>query len=186
MPSSKYLKLVGLRVYDLDARYIGTVTDIGLMSKEGGDLQLYLVVSKGSENMAIPVKSIRSVGDIILLREGYEAETIEQQTGAPGTSTVVPVEQSVAAARAETLSSTKGQAGAGKPVIPRCPSCGSALIYEPRKKQWYCPRCKKYVKIPAEVETKVPRCPSCGLPLSYIEEYGKWYCYNCRRYVDVE
>ncbi|BEP17320.1 hypothetical protein PYJP_06720 [Pyrofollis japonicus] len=186
MPSSKYLKLVGLKVYDLDARYIGTVTDIGLMSKEEGDLQLYLVVSKGSENMAIPVKSIHSVGDIILLREGYEAEAIEQQASAPGISTAVSAEPSTVTAHAEALNSPRVQSGAEKHVIPRCPSCGSALIYEPRKKQWYCPRCKKYVKIPAEVEAKVPRCPSCGLPLSYIEEYGKWYCYNCRRYVDVE
>ena len=58
------------------------------------------------------------------------------------------------------------------------------MVYDPRKRKWYCPRCRRYVKLSRSVEARVPRCPSCGLPLSYIEQYGRWYCYNCKRYVE--
>ncbi len=154
-------KLIGMKVYTSTAEYVGEVRDIGFSL--GGGQEVHLIVStRAGTTVEIPFARIAAIGDIILLEQGYQPS--------PAPTTTAP---------------SSGEPR-GEPVVPKCPRCGHALIYYPKKKKWYCPSCKKYVKpSPPGVEKRSPRCPYCGTPLSYIEEYGKWYCYGCGRYVDV-
>lgn len=201
-----YARLIGLRVYDQDARYIGTVRDIWI-ENSGDTVKVYLLVStsEGTE-IGVETSSIAAAADIVLLRNGFE--TVEAPRGAGSRLGQAPAGGHPEAAAGGLSAAWHGeprpagrvrgllrglrrrQGGATSPVhdgyvIPRCPACGSALVFEPRSRRWYCYHCREYVSLPADVEARVPRCPECGLPLSYIERYGRWYCYNCRRYVKL-
>lgn len=203
MSSQAYTRLIGLKVYTLSAKYLGEVRDVGLKLEEGAPI-VYMVIIGSSKSIGVPVSAIKAVGDIIILEEGYEEKILEipehrevstenSRRHSEKTLSSHLVESVPKQVREQPLSkSTRSHTSIlgnelmrEKIVIPRCPRCRTALVYEPRKKRWYCPKCKEYVKIPQSIEARVPRCPSCGLPLSYIEQYGKWYCYNCRRYIDV-
>jgi len=195
-----YTRLIGLRVYTLSAKYLGEVKDVGLSLEEGTPL-VYMVVAGASGSIGVPVSAIKAVGDIIILEEGYEEKIVEipgaqrgdqDEKNAPPPAPNNLLKTSIHEPRQEPLRTIETSTAPlprknepREPVIPRCPRCGTALVYEPRKKRWYCPSCKKYAEIPASIEARVPRCPYCGLPLSYIEQYRKWYCYNCKRYISL-
>ncbi len=183
---AQYKRLIGLEVYSLDAKHIGRITDVGLYMNNENQLGVYIVISKDEHAIGVPISSIKAIGDIVLLSNDYKnnlvavTESKENQVQREQVVGTIPrIPENPVASQAEP---TKEK----EIVIPRCPHCGSALIYDVKKRKWYCPRCKKHVKLPALIESRVPRCPYCGLPLSYIEQYDKWYCYNCKRYVEIE
>ena len=182
---AQYKRLIGLEVYSLDAKHVGRITDVGLYIGDENQLGVYIVISKDGQTIGVPVSSIKAIGDIVLLSSDYRDNLVtiteheEKQAQREQIASTIPEPPRNPVASPEPTREEEI-------VIPRCPQCGSALIYDVKKRKWYCPRCKKHVKLPALVESRVPRCPYCGLPLSYIEQYDKWYCYNCKRYVEVE
>ena len=176
-------RLVGLKVYTSTARYVGEIRDIGFSLGEKQEIHLVIAAPGGGE-IEIPASKIAAIGDIVILVKDYTppepatrqpGSTAQQQSFSPGPTVSVAVAEP-----------RPGPSTSMEPPIPRCPTCGHAVIYYPKKRKWYCPHCRKYVKpVPPGVEERVPRCPKCGNPLSYIEQYGKWYCYNCNEYVEV-
>ena len=196
MSGQGYRRLIGLEVYDLDAQRVGVVRDIGFDFSGEGRVGIYLIVETTSKIIAVPVESVKAARDIVLLREGYETSVKEQglvkardglgRAGSPEVGRSVVTTQSLALEERDTSPAASSvREGVVSTVIPRCPKCGKALIFEPKKRQWYCYNCRKYVRINRSVEENVPKCPDCGLPLSYIEDYRRWYCYNCSKYVNV-
>ena len=183
---AQYKRLIGLEVYSLDAKHVGRITDVGLYMTNESQLEVYIVISKDERAIGVPISSIKAIGDIVLLDNDYRDNLVtitenqgNQARGERIASTIPEPPRNPVASQAELAEEREI-------VIPRCPQCGSALIYDVKKRKWYCPKCKKHIKLPALIESRVPRCPYCGLPLSYIEQYNKWYCYNCKRYVEVE
>ena len=193
--------VIGLNAYSTDAKLIGKVTDLEIDLADPRNTML--VIDSGKELIKLPVSAIKAVGDIVLIDSEALASAVKtEKTGAPETESgavAKPVTEQVtstAAAQAPATAATAAPATTvtqpvpQKPpstqyVIPRCPNCGSALIYYPKYRAWYCPKCRKYVTVPQDILSRVPRCPYCGNYLSYIEQYGKWYCYNCNKYVEV-
>lgn len=192
--------VIGLNAYSTDAKLIGKVTDLEIDLADPTNTKV--VIDTGKDLVKVPVSGIKAVGDIVLIdSEALEnAVRVEKsstattgaaepqpaaqpaQTSAPAT----PTTATAAAAPTTPVSQPVTQpAPSTQYVIPRCPNCGSALIYYPKYRAWYCPKCRKYVTVSPDILSRVPRCPYCGNYLSYIEQYGKWYCYNCNRYVEV-
>ncbi len=193
--------VIGLNAYSTEAKLIGKVTDLEIDLADPTNTKV--VIDTGTELVKVPVSAIKAVGDIVLIEsealanavkvekaaavsrtEAVEQKPVTQpaQTSAPA----APTTTSAAAAPTTPVSQPVTQpAPRTQYVIPRCPNCGSALIYYPKYRAWYCPKCRKYVTVSPDVLSRVPRCPYCGNYLSYIEQYGKWYCYNCNRYVEV-
>lgn len=162
-------EIVGLKVYTRDAKYVGTVEDLAIDLADPANMSIQV---KGvSKTFLIPIKFVDSLGDIIILKEGTPVnEFIKEVPTVKATPTAPPA---------------PAAAPAVQYVVPRCPTCNSALIYYSQYGRWYCPKCKKYVEVKPEVLAKVPRCPTCNNYLSFIEQYGKWYCYHCSKYVEV-
>lgn len=173
--------VIGLKVYTSNARFVGTVKDLGFDVENPSNLHLVIELRDGSVK-DIPITAVAVIGDIILLKESAEVPE-------PARKEALPVKP----AATTQPTPTKPAAPVQKPptpaptayVIPRCSSCGAALIYYPQYRKWYCPKCKKYVEVTPQVLAGAPRCPTCNNHLSYVERYGKWYCYHCNKYVDI-
>jgi len=54
-----------------------------------------------------------------------------------------------------------------------CKTCGSAQIWIPVYRRYYCYVCNTYP----------PICPRCFFDLSWIAQYKRYYCYRCHRYL---
>ncbi len=192
--------VIGLNAYSTEAKLIGKVTDLEIDLADPTNTMV--VIDTDTELVKVPVSAIKAVGDIVIIKsealanaarveKGTTARTeaVEQKPAAQPTQAAAPMTPSTttaAAAPTTPVSQPVTQpAPATQYVIPRCPNCGSALIYYPKYRAWYCPKCRKYVTVSPDVLSRVPRCPYCGNYLSYIEQYSKWYCYNCNRYVEV-
>jgi sporulation protein YlmC with PRC-barrel domain/ribosomal protein L37AE/L43A len=186
MVGGQYGRLIGLKAYDLAARLVGVVEDIGFKS-DNNRIEIYLVLKSKGKELGIPIDAVKAVADIILLKEGYEelvSEAPQERLGAPPTS-IVEHRGATQVGRDEAEDGKPSYSLAGNIVIPRCPKCGSAVVFDPKRKEWYCHHCRSFVKLDPRVAARAPRCPTCNLPLSFIEQYKKWYCYNCKRYVEV-
>lgn len=187
--------VVGLNAYSTEAKLIGKVADLEIDLADPRNTMI--VIEKEDELIKVPVSAIKAVGDIVLVDSEAlaNAVTVKKSGVETGAQTTAPSAQpttpAAAAAAAPTTPVTQPTQPVTEPapstqyVIPRCPNCGSALIYYPKYKAWYCPKCRKYVTVSPDILSRVPRCPYCGNYLSYIEQYGKWYCYNCNKYVEV-
>ncbi len=193
--------VIGLNAYSTEAKLIGKVTDLEIDLADPRNTMI--VIEKGTELIKLPVSAIKAVGDIVLIESEALANAVRVEKGATETRAETAAQQpAVQPSKASAPTSAAATSAAAAPttpvtqpvtqpapatqyVIPRCPNCGSALIYYPKYRAWYCPKCRKYVTVPPDVLSRVPRCPYCGNYLSYIEQYGKWYCYNCNRYVEV-
>ncbi|GEM_PF-2118981 len=192
--------VIGLNAYTTEAKLIGKVTDLEIDLADPRNTMI--VIDKGTELVKLPVSAIKAVGDIVLIESEalanavtmkksaaetrVEAATQPAQVTTPTTTTTTTATTTATTAPTTPVTQPVTQAApATQYVIPRCPNCGSALIYYPKYRAWYCPKCRKYVTVSPDVLSRVPRCPYCGNYLSYIEQYGKWYCYNCNRYVEI-
>ncbi len=195
MPSTiSRSQLIGLKVYTMDAKYVGVIKDIGFDLSNPSNILLVIETARGKV-LELPMKSIAAVGDIVLLSKDVELPEEKEVVSETTVSTTKPVEVPATTqvsisqpAQQATTAPTAATVAPATPVqwaIPRCPKCGSALIYYPQYKRWYCPKCREYVNVPPDVLAKVPRCPTCGNYLSYIEQYKRWYCYQCQKYVNV-
>lgn len=186
---------MGLSAYSTEAKLLGKVTDLEIDLADPRNTML--VIDTGKELVKLPVSAIEAVRDIVLIKSEalpnavrVKKEVPRAEEQAPGPQQPVAQETKVSAPETAAPATPVTQPATRPPpttqyVIPRCPNCGSALIYYPKYRAWYCPKCRRYVTVPQEILNKVPRCPYCGNYLSYIEQYGKWYCYNCGRYVEV-
>jgi len=180
--------VVGLNTYTSDAKYLGKVVDFGVDLQNPSNVTL--IVEGKDKRYVIPVSYIKAVGDIIILAENTPLEELAEskpsapQSARPSTP-VTTTAPTTTSAPSYAVTQQPAQQPSTQPVIPRCPTCGAALIYYPQYGRWYCPRCRKYTEVPPAVLNRVPRCPTCGNYLSYIEQYGKWYCYKCGKYVNI-
>ena len=154
-------EIVGKSVYTPSAKYVGRVKDIGfIVGGEGDEGKICIIVeTRTRSTMEIPVSKIKAFGDIILLSGDVEIPEVPSVPEIPE----LEIEYE----------------------IPRCPKCGSAVVYVPQNKKFYCYNCRKYISLPKDLLEKIPKCPNCGNPLSYIEQYGGWYCYKCKKYVSL-
>ncbi len=184
-------QLIGLKVYTMDAKYVGVIKDVGFDLNDPSNIMLIIETGAG-KIVELPMKAISAVGDIVLLSRDVEIPEAKETVSETMVSTTKPVQ--VSPTTQVTVSQPAKQATPTTPTatttpvqwaIPRCPKCGSALIYYPQYRRWYCPKCREYVNVSPEILARVPRCPTCGNYLSYIEQYGKWYCYQCQKYVNV-
>lgn len=182
--------VIGLNTYTADAKYLGKVVDFGVDLQNPSNVTI--IIEGKDKRYVVPVSYIKAVGDIIILAENTPLEELAEskpstQVSTQPTTTVTTV--APAAVSTPSYPTTQAQQPiqqpSTQPVIPRCPTCGTALIYYPQYGRWYCPRCRKYTEVPPAVLSRVPRCPTCGNYLSYIEQYRKWYCYKCGKYVNV-
>ena len=108
-------KIIGLKVYDAEARYIGDVADLGipLGTVEG----VYLVVRTiAGTTIEVPWKDVAKVGDIVLL-----SKTIELPKVTPKPTEVKPTTPRI------------------------CPWCGKPATWIEQYKRWYCYNCGKYL-----------------------------------------
>ncbi len=175
----------------MNARYVGTVKDIGFDLNNPSNIMLVIETASG-KIIELPMKSISAVGDIILLSKDVEIpeekETVSETTVSTTKPVTVPSTTTISQQTTPAQTVRPAVTTPTTPVqwaIPRCSKCGAALIYYPQYKRWYCPSCREYVNVPPDVLAKVPRCPICGNYLSYIEQYKKWYCYQCQKYANI-
>jgi len=183
--------VIGLNTYTSDAKYLGKVVDFGVDLQNPSNVTL-IIEGKG-KRYAVPVSYIKAAGDIIILAENTPLEELVESKPPAPTSTQPTTATTTATAASSVTALTPSYPVTQQPVhqpstqqiIPRCATCGAALIYYPQYGRWYCPKCRKYTEVPQAVLNRVPRCPTCGNYLSYIEQYGKWYCYRCGKYVNV-
>ena len=179
--------VVGLNAYTLDAKYVGKVVDFGVDLQNPSNVNL-IIEGEGGRYF-IPITYIKAVGDIILLAENIPLNELTEAKH----STQSPIDTTVKTTTAPIASTTPTHTSthptlhqpSTQPTIPRCSTCGAALIYYPQYGRWYCPKCRKYTEVPQSLLSRIPRCPTCGNYLSYIEQYGKWYCYKCGKYVNI-
>lgn len=185
--------VIGLNAYSTEAKLIGKVTDLEIDLEDPRNTMI--VIDKGTELVKLPVSAIKAVGDIILIESEALANAVTMKKTVKETRVEAAAQLATQPAQITTPTTTAPTSPVTQPVtqaapttqyvIPRCPNCGSALIYYPRYRAWYCPKCRKYVTVSPDILSRVPRCPSCSNYLSYIEQYGRWYCYNCNRYVEI-
>ncbi|MFA4805201.1 PRC-barrel domain-containing protein [Pyrococcus kukulkanii] len=64
MRGSKYY---GLKVYDLEARYVGQVSDL-LLEMERGRVRIKALELKEFRNKGIPYERVYAAGDIVLVK----------------------------------------------------------------------------------------------------------------------
>ncbi len=211
MSSLSRSKIVGLKVYTLDAKYVGTIEDLVIRLEDPSNV-LILIRGKDNKLYEVPIKSLAAIGDIALLSKDIELREVvageEKAMAQVGVGAEKPAEARApvtkpaptptpSAAATKPTTPTTPQVTTPQPqvqqpytmktqwYIPRCPTCGTALAYYLQYNKWYCHKCRRYVDVSPELLSKVPRCPTCGGYLSYIDQYGKWYCYHCRRYYNV-
>ncbi len=180
--------VVGLNAYTSDARYLGKVVDFGVDLQNPSNVTL--IIEGKDKRYVVPVSYIKAVGDIIILAENTPLEELSESkpsvsASTQPTTTATTTSPTAVSTPSYPVTQRPVQQPSTQPVIPRCPTCGAALIYYPQYGRWYCPKCRKYTEVPPAVLNRVPRCPTCGNYLSYIEQYGRWYCYKCGKYVNV-
>lgn len=119
-------KLIGMKVYNSDATYLGEVKDLGLIPGEK-NITLH-IQTKAGPIKEVDWEAVAAVGDILLLKIVLEV---------PQVVSVTPQEAVQPAVTAPTV------AAETKP--PMCPQCGKPATWIEVYKRWYCYNCKRYL-----------------------------------------
>jgi len=119
-------KLMGVKVYNSDATYLGEVKDIGLIPGEK-NITLHVQTKVGSIK-EVDWDVVGAVADIIILKTVVEVPQVVSV--APQAATVQPAVTAQPTAEA-------------KP--PLCPQCGKPATWIEVYKRWYCYNCKRYL-----------------------------------------
>jgi sporulation protein YlmC with PRC-barrel domain/ribosomal protein S27AE len=120
--------LVGKRVYDQEAKFVGEVQDIAL-KLEGKDITLIVKVSK-DKKLEIPWDKVAAVRDIVLLKEKIELPQEALQQPAP------PAPQNLLSQISSFFRRER----------KTCPNCGKPATWIPKYQRWYCYNCRMYIE----------------------------------------
>ena len=128
-------KIIGMKVYDPDAEYVGDVVDLGLVP---GEATFTLIIrAKTGATIEVSWENVSKIGDIILLKEKVEIPSAPAAPAAPAVTPTAPT-----AAPQEK----KGFGLFGKKKeAPICPTCGKPATWIEQYKRWYCYNCSKYL-----------------------------------------
>lgn len=137
-------QIIGKKVYNPDATYIGEVYDVGF--KVGETAITLFVRTPGGATVEIPWDKVAAVKDIAILKEAVEIpkEILAPQQAAP----VLPAQQ--------TQAPEKKPLGVPLPKISlpklgrskeqkKCPYCGKPASWIEQYQRWYCYSCQRYI-----------------------------------------
>ena len=116
-------KIVGMKVYNSDATYLGEVKDIGFIPGEK-NIMLHVQTSSGMVK-EIDWDGVGAVADIIILKVVIE----------------IPKVAEIIKTAVEAKAPVTVQAA----TPPNCPTCGKPATWIQQYSRYYCYTCKKYL-----------------------------------------
>jgi len=137
-------QIIGKKVYNPDAAYIGEVYDVGF--KVGETTITLFIRTPGGATVEVPWDKVAAVKDIVILKEVVEIPKEVLTPQAPS-APIQPAQQAPA---------PKGGLGISLPKIslPKlggskeqkiCPYCGKPATWIEQYQRWYCYNCQRYI-----------------------------------------
>lgn len=126
-------ELIGKRVYDQQAKFIGEVVDIVLKL---GEKEINLAVrTPGGTSIEVPWDKVAAARDIVLLKEAVE---LPPEAIQPAATLVEPTAPAPSGPRIEIPFFKKKEERI-------CPTCGKPATWIPQYQRWYCYNCARYL-----------------------------------------
>jgi len=129
-------EVIGKKVYDIEAKYLGDVYDIGF--KLGETSITVFVRTPGGATLEVPWDKISAIRDIVLVKEPVE---LPEVPAAPAFTAAPPAQQPAGGGLTSKVTSIFG----GPKERKICPYCGKPATWIEQYKRWYCYNCQRYI-----------------------------------------